>query len=316
MCLCHAVLITCNFLNLETVYTESFYCFSYSRACAFPPHTWFFRSFRGAFSVTYMDQVREAACVWGKEHLRCDTIRSQHLAPAPGSTRGWPGQWRALLQRQPFLSPTQQLDPTCCLAQFSRILFGMARYPTQFFCQPLLQPGIITFCSSVRWDMNRCPLEKFWDRCHYPGPFSFFLPWKWSWRLGRQLFRRCFHPKPHFFLCLYGDFGAPDCWELWHSSPRPFLLCAHSRLCSLNSAWSMTIPPSAFHLWESYWNPSSLMTSSCVLFVCVSIIFPSPLCSHLNRVWGAHRHLGCQLQPESQSLTNSLSCQTREHCTL
>lgn len=280
MCLCHAVSITCNFLNLETVYAESFYCFSYSRACAFPPHTWFFRSFRGAFSVTYMDQVREAACVWGKEHLRCDTIRSQHLAPAPGSTRGWPGQWRALLQRQPFLSPTQQLDPTCCLAQFSRILFGMARYPTQFFCQPLLQPGIITFCSSVRWDMNRCPLEKFWDRCHCPGPFSFFLPWKWSWRLGRQLFRRCFSSQAPFLSLSVRGLRSPRLLRtVTQFSPPVPPLCTFQallpELCLIDDHSPICFP-SLRKLLKSLIPDDFLMCSFCVCFYNISF---SPLLS-------------------------------------
>lgn len=199
------------------------------------------------------------------------------------------------------------------------IIFTQARYPTQFFFfhQPLLQPGMATFCSSDRWDMNRGPLEKFWGRCHCPGPFSTFLLWKWSWRFLAAFQEMFSSQAPFLSFSVKGLLSPRLLWSVeWHCSPRPFLLCAHFRLCSLNSAWSMTIPPSAFCLRESHWNLSSLMTSSCALFVCVSISSPTPLCSHLYRVWGAHRHLGCQPKPESQSLMNILSRQTREHCTL
>lgn len=56
--------------------------------------------------------------------------------------------------------------------------------------------GHAVCCSSGWWAMSRYPLGKFWDRCQWPGPSSFFLPWKWSRRLGGQLFRRRFSQKP------------------------------------------------------------------------------------------------------------------------
>lgn len=60
--------VTCNYRNLETVYTDSFCClpfqncFSYSRACAFTSYMIFLKSFRGTFSETYLGQESEAAC--------------------------------------------------------------------------------------------------------------------------------------------------------------------------------------------------------------------------------------------------------------
>lgn len=122
--------------------------------------------------------------------------------------------WRACAHQQGAAIP--QPDPTAwsylLLIPVHPNLVWDGKTSTQFlFSQFLLQPRMTTFFSSGQWDMNCCPLERFWDRCHCPGPFSFFIPWKWSWRLDWQFFRRCFHPKPHSLLFMYRDFRASNC---------------------------------------------------------------------------------------------------------
>lgn len=148
---------------------------------------------------------------WSRLCIRKIASQVQGNQPPAGGfctreQRGCLGGRVATTRGQPFFSLTHSL-----LIPVRPNLVWDGKTPIQFlFSQSLLQPRMATFFSSAQWDMNRCPLEKFWDRCHCPGPFSFFMPWKWSWRLDWQLFGRCFHPKPHSLCFLHGDFRAPN----------------------------------------------------------------------------------------------------------
>lgn len=125
--------------------------------------------------------------------------------------RGWIGGRAPTSRGQPFLSLTQQLDSTC-LCQFASIVFGMARPQlNSYFLSPFCNLGWPRSLVLANETWTDDPWRSSGTDATVLGLFSFFMPWKWSWRLDSQLFGRSFHPKPHSLLFLYRDFSAPNC---------------------------------------------------------------------------------------------------------
>lgn len=186
--------------------------------------------------------------------------------------------WRARAHQQGAAIP--QPDPTAWFHLFMPVRLNRVwdgKTPTQFlFSQSLLQPRMATFFSSGQWDMNRWPLEKFWDRCHCPGPFFLLHALKVELKAGFAAFWEKFSPQASFLAFSVQRLQCPK------------LLCL----------WSDTIVP--------WW-----LLRVFFLF-CVFIFFPP--CSDLSRTWGAHRCLIRQLEPESQPLVQILCHQNTKHC--